>query len=80
MNQAGLAQASLAFLLFYNNIAYERDFGGYQNKRIHGTEYFLLTQGSTLEKVQVLNDVARVLGMVPGSVEIEAIMRSAGRN
>jgi vacuolar-type H+-ATPase subunit I/STV1 len=50
----------------------EKDFGSYQYKRIRGTDCFLLTHSSTPEKVDLLEKICRVLGLVPGSVEIKA--------
>jgi hypothetical protein len=49
----------------------ETDFGGYQRKQIRGTDWFLLTNNSTLEKIELLEKIWRVLGLMPGSVEIK---------
>jgi hypothetical protein len=53
----------------------EKDFGSYQNKRIRGTDCFLLTHSSTPEKVELLEKICHVLGLVPGSVEIKSESR-----
>jgi hypothetical protein len=49
----------------------EKHFGGYQHKAIPGTDCFLLTHSSTPEKREMLEKICRVLGLVPGSVEIK---------
>lgn len=53
----------------------QRDFSGYQCRRIPGTDCFLLTNNSTAEKVDILENVSRILGLTPGSVKIESVER-----
>jgi hypothetical protein len=49
----------------------------YGHKKIRGTDYYILTHSSTLQKVEDLNRVCRVLGFAPGSVQIEQVNRHA---
>ena len=47
----------------------------YGHKKIRGTDYYLLTHSSTSQKVEDIRRVCRVLGFVPGSVQIEQLDR-----
>jgi len=47
----------------------------YGHKKLRGTEYYILTHSQTSQKVEDLNRVCRVLGLVDGSVEIDKIDR-----
>ena len=49
----------------------------YGHKQIKGSDYFMLTHSSTSQKIDDLNNVCRVLGFVPGSVQIEKVNRHA---
>ena len=49
----------------------------YGHKKIRGSDYFILTHSATSQKVEDLNKVCRVLGFVPGSVQIEQVNRHA---
>jgi hypothetical protein len=47
----------------------------YGHKKIRGSDYYILTHSQTSQKVEDLNRVCRVLGFVPGSVQIEQVNR-----
>ncbi len=47
----------------------------YGNKRIRGTEYYLLTHSSTAQKCDDIKRICRVLGLAPGSVHVEQLDR-----
>ena len=47
----------------------------YGHKKLRGTEFYILTHSSTSQKVEDLNRVCRILGLVPGSVVIEKVDR-----
>lgn len=47
----------------------------YGHKKIRGTDYYLLTHSSTAQKLEDIRRICRVLGLVPGSVQIEQIDR-----
>lgn len=49
----------------------------YGHKKIKGCDYYILTHSQTSQKVEDLNKVCRVLGFVPGSVQIEQVNRHA---
>ncbi len=49
----------------------------YGHKKIRGSDYYILTHSQTSQKVEDLNRVCRVLGLVPGSVQIEQVNRYA---
>jgi hypothetical protein len=48
----------------------------YGNKRLPGTDYFVLTHSQTSQKQDDVNRVCRVLGLVPGSVQVRAVDRA----
>jgi hypothetical protein len=48
----------------------------YSHKRLRGTEYFVLTHSQTSQKADDLSRICRVLGFVPGSVQIRAVDRA----
>jgi len=48
----------------------------YNHKRLRGTEYFILTHSQTSQKIDDLNRICRVLGLVPGSVQIRTVDRA----
>ena len=45
----------------------------YAHKKVPGTDYFILTHSQTSQKVEDLKRVCRILELVPGSVQIEAV-------
>ncbi|HEY2083748.1 MAG TPA: hypothetical protein VGI88_13275 [Verrucomicrobiae bacterium] len=47
----------------------------YGHKKIRGTDYYILTHSQTSQKVEDLNRVCRVVGLSPGSVQIEQVNR-----
>lgn len=49
----------------------------YGHKKIRGSDYYILTHSSTSQKVEDLNKVCRVLGFVPGSIQIKQVNRDA---
>jgi hypothetical protein len=49
----------------------------YAHKKIRGSDYYILTHSQTSQKVEDLNRICRVLGLVPGSVQIEQVNRHA---
>jgi hypothetical protein len=49
----------------------------YGHKKIRGSDYYILTHSQTSQKVEDLNKVCRVLGFVPGSIQIEQVNRHA---
>ena len=49
----------------------------YGHKKIRGSDYYILTHSQTSQKVEDLYRVCRVLGFVPGSVQIEQVNRQA---
>jgi hypothetical protein len=49
----------------------------YAHKKIRGTDYYILTHSQTTQKITDLNRVCRVLGFVPGSVQIQQINRDS---
>ena len=49
----------------------------YGHKKIRGSDYYILTHSQTSQKVEDLNRVCRVLGLLPGSVQIEQVNRHA---
>ena len=52
----------------------------YGHKKIRGSDYYILTHSQTSQKVEDLNRVCRVLGFIPGSVQIEQVNRHAWRD
>lgn len=48
----------------------------YGNKRLPGTDYFVLTHSQTSQKVDDLNRVCKALELVPGSVQIRTVDRA----
>jgi len=48
----------------------------YGNKRLRGTDYYVLTHSQTTQKADDLNRVCKVLGLVPGSVQIRVVERA----
>lgn len=48
----------------------------YGHKRLRGTDDFVLTHSQTSQKVDDVNRICRVLGLVPGSVQVRAMSRS----
>lgn len=48
----------------------------YGNKRLRGTDYFVLTHSQTSQKAADLERICRVLGFVPGSVKIREVKRA----
>jgi hypothetical protein len=48
----------------------------YGHKRLRGTDYFVLTHSQTSQKADDLSRICRVLGLVPGSVQIQAVDRA----
>jgi hypothetical protein len=55
------------------NQAQGREYG---NKRLPKTDYFVLTHSQTSQKVDDINRVCRVLGLIPGSVQVRAVSRA----
>lgn len=49
----------------------------YGHKKIRGSDYYILTHSQTSQKVDDLNKVCRILGLIPGSVQIEQVSRDA---
>jgi len=49
----------------------------YGHKKISGSDYYVLTHSQTSQKIEDLNRVCRVIGLVPGSVQIEQVNRHA---
>jgi len=47
----------------------------YGNKKIRGTDYYLLTHSSTSQKLDDIKRICRVLGFVPASVQAEQLDR-----
>jgi len=47
----------------------------YGHKKIRGSDFYILTHSQTTQKVEDLNRVCRVLGFIPGSVQIEQVNR-----
>jgi hypothetical protein len=47
----------------------------YGHKKLKGTDQYILTHSQTSQKVDDLNKICRVLGLKPGSVQIEKIDR-----
>lgn len=47
----------------------------YGHKKIHGTDYYVLTHSQTSQKVEDLNRLCRVVGFALGSVQIEQVNR-----
>jgi hypothetical protein len=47
----------------------------YGHKKLRGTDYYILTHSSTTQKVDDIRRLCRVLGLVPGSVQVEQIAR-----
>ncbi len=47
----------------------------YSNKKVRGSDYYILTHSSTAQKVDDIRRICRVVGLVPGSVQIEQIAR-----
>ena len=48
----------------------------YGHKRLRGTDYFVLTHSQTSQKVDDLGRICRVLGLIPGSVQIRVVDRA----
>jgi hypothetical protein len=47
----------------------------YGNKKIRGTDYYLLTHSSTDQKLNDIKRISRVLGLAQGSVKVEQLDR-----
>jgi hypothetical protein len=48
----------------------------YAHKRLRGTDYFVLTHSQTSQKADDLGRICRVVGLVPGSVQIRVVDRA----
>jgi hypothetical protein len=48
----------------------------YAHKRLPGTDYFVLTHSSTQQKKDDIDRICRVIGLVAGSVKVEAVSRA----
>jgi hypothetical protein len=47
----------------------------YAHKRLRGTDYYVLTHSQTSQKMDDINRICRVLGFVPGSVQVRTVSR-----
>lgn len=47
----------------------------YGHQKLNGCDYYILTHSPTSQKVEDLNNICRLLGFVPGSVQIEQVSR-----
>lgn len=48
----------------------------YAHKRLRGTDYYVLTHSQTSQKMDDINRICRVLGFVPGSVQVRTVSRA----
>ncbi len=48
----------------------------YAHKRLRGTDYYVLTHSQTTQKMDDINRICRVLGFVPGSVQVRTVSRA----
>jgi hypothetical protein len=48
----------------------------YAHKRLHGTDFYVLTHSQTSQKMDDISRICRVIGFVPGSVQVRTVSRA----